>query len=386
MARSLPQALATLLDAAGALARRSKSAQVALARLDGVVDPGLLPTELRAGAAREIAAAVASTTKPLSAKEIKKAVGDAVDEVDPEPALVRPDSQVHHGSHDGERVTITVLRPGLAQLVRSDLSLLDVLAAPLGAVLPRLDVGRMLREIRERSLDELDLEHEASTQRRAARALRRSAVAAVAAPRTDLCSHEVLVCERVDGPLLADGPPPDPGAVARALVHVFAGAPRALGTVFADPRADEVALGPDGRITLLRLGSARDVDPGRLDAARDALAALRDDDADAFAAAVARLGVLGEDDARAVHAVASDLAGDLLRGPALLDVATVGAIADRALDRLDELFPIAQRATPDPVDLWPARMIGQLIALLASLGATEDWGALALEALGEGWS
>ena len=384
MARSLPPALAALIDAGVALARRSSSSRVAIARLDGVVDPGLLPSELRAGVAREIADAVAATGEPLSAKDVSRATRE-LDEVRAEPVLVRPDGQVHHGTHDDEPVTVLVQRPGLAQAVRSDLALLDVLGAPLGAVLPRLDVGGSLRELRERVMDELDLEHEASAQRRAARALRRSDVARVAAVRTDVSTHEVLVTERVEGPTLADRAPDDPGAIARALVHVFAGAAKELGTVFADPRADEVVVA-DGRIVLKRLGSARDVDADRVRAARAVIAALRDDDEAAFATAVAGTGVLSEADARRAYAVVSDLAGPHLRGPQLLDVATVGALADRAGDHLGELVDLAGRAAPDPADLWSARMVGQLVALLASLGATEDWGALALEALDRGWS
>ncbi len=388
----LPPALRTLLDAAAALARRSSSSRIVLGRLHGVVDPGLLPTDVRAGAARELEAARTATAEPLSSRDVEGALrrawdarpGDVLDALDPEPAAVRPDAQVHHAEHEGDPVTVVVQRPGLAKLVRNDLALLDVLALPLGAALPRVDAARILREVRDRTLDELDLEHEASVQRGAARALRRNGLARVAAPRTTLAAGGVLVTDRVDGPTLADAAPDDPGAVARALLRVFVGAPRELGMVFADPRADEVVV-DDGTVVLRRMGSARPVESARIDAARDALAALRDDDAGAFATALASLGVLREEDARTAHGLARELLGDLLSGPALLDVATVGALADRAAARAGELLALAQRATPDAADLWPARMVGQLVALLAPLGATEDWGALALEALDRGW-
>ncbi|HYF24151.1 MAG TPA: AarF/UbiB family protein [Baekduia sp.] len=394
MPRDLPPALRALLDTADAIMRRSSAAHVAIARLDGLLDPEVLPTDLRAAARKRIADSVQRTATPISGKEVAAALKRAwddhheevLDHFDESPAAVRSDAQVHHGAQDGTRLAITVQRPGVAQQLRSDLSLLDLLVAPLGGVLPGLDASRALREVRERALDELDLEHEASAQRQAARALRRAGAGVrVAAPRTDLCSHDVLVVEHVEGPTLAEAAPADPGAAARALIRLAVGAPRALGVVFAELRPDEIVHGDDG-LVVRRLGAAREVAAERVDAARDALRALREDDAGAFAQAVGRLGALPDEDAHAVHAIARELAADLLSGPARLDAAVLSERADRALARVGELVAIAQRATPDPADLWPARMVAQLVATLATLEATEDWGALALEALEEGWS
>ena len=51
----------------------------------------------------------------------------------------------------------------------------------------------------------------------------------------------------------------------------------------------------------------------------------------------------------------------------------------------DVELPTSISATPDPADLWPLRMLAQLAATLAPLGATEDWLALGLDALRDGW-
>ncbi|WP_205696500.1 AarF/UbiB family protein [Conexibacter sp. SYSU D00693] len=395
MARpDVPPALQRLLEAGTALARRSSAAQVALGRLHGVVDPAALPSEVQAGVAAELEAAHRRSAQPIAERDVdsalKKAWGDrpgkVLDAFDEAPAQVLPHGQVHHGEHDGTQVAITVLRPGLAQLVRSDLALLDLIAGPLGAVLPRLDAGAVLREVRERALDELDLEHEAGAQRRAARALRRAGLGIrVAPPVTDLCAHDVAVAERIDGPTLLDAAPEDPGAVARAIVRLAAGAPRELGVVLADLRADEVVVDGD-EVVVRRVGAAREVDAQRLDACRDAVAALRADDAAAFGAAVARTGVLDAEDAERAHALLRDVAGDLLEGPATLDAAAVRRVSEAALRRVGDLFALAQVARPDPADLWAGRAFAQAVALLARLEATEDWLALVLEAFDEGWT
>ena len=73
----------------------------------------------------------------------------------------------------GAGVAVKLRRPGLAAAVRSDLALLDAHATPLARVFGAADPGALLREARERVLDELDLEHAGTTQRRFARAARR---------------------------------------------------------------------------------------------------------------------------------------------------------------------------------------------------------------------
>jgi hypothetical protein len=169
-------------------------------------------------------------------------------------------------------------------------------------------------------------------------------------------------------------------------VRVHIGAGKALGLVPADPRADHVVLLADGGgIGLLGLGSARRVDRARVEHGLDALAALRTEDARGFADAVVALGLLPADHAADAYPVVSDFAGEVVRGPYRLDADALAGLTHRALAELPGALPVAQRVTPLPADLWPVRMFGQLAAVLGRLGATEDWGALALEAGRGGW-
>jgi ubiquinone biosynthesis protein len=98
------------------------------------------------------------------------------------PAAVTPTSVVLRGTREDEPVAVKVLRPGLAEALRADLGLIDAMALPLKAAFPRLDATGVLREARERLLDEMDLEHEASVQRTLARRLRRHRPLHVPAP------------------------------------------------------------------------------------------------------------------------------------------------------------------------------------------------------------
>src|SRR5215218_4947718 len=207
----LPPALRSLLEAGGALVRRSSSGRVALGRTAALVPDDTVPAALR-GLPAELERARAAAATPIAFKDIEKLLkgawgsppGKVLDELDREPLAVTPSAQVHRGVRDGAPVAVKVLRPGLASAVRNDLALLDVLAPPLRQVFGAIDAGTILREVRETALDELDLEHEASTQRQLRRTLRGVDGLVVPAPDMELSGEAVLVCELLEGRTLAD--------------------------------------------------------------------------------------------------------------------------------------------------------------------------------------
>jgi predicted unusual protein kinase regulating ubiquinone biosynthesis (AarF/ABC1/UbiB family) len=370
-----------------------------VARLDGVVRPSIVPAELREQVTATIERALAATTaEPLSAGDVERQLKAAwdepparvLDDIDLDsPVAVRPHAQTHRGVLDGEAVAVKVVRPRVVATTRADLALLDALARPLASAFPGLDAGPVLGEVRERTMDELDLEHEGEVHRRVARGLRRVEGVEVARVNGELTTHDVHVSAWLDGPTLADpgARPDDPGAVARLLVRVFVGAPRTLGMALANPRANDVVLLGDGAIGLIGPGAARRVGADRVDGWIAALEALRGGDADAFAAALGeRLGLLPAPAAlTAYEHVQIGLGPLLLSGPARLDDAALAAAGSRALPLLPEGARIATQATPDPADLWPLRMLGQLAPVLAALGAEEDWLELGIDALRRGW-
>jgi hypothetical protein len=383
----LPPALRSLLEAGGALVRRSSSGRVALGRAAALVDADAVPAAL-SRLPLELERARAEAATPIAFKDVEKLLksawgsphGKVLDELDRKPLAVTPSAQVHRGVRDGAPVAVKVLRPGLAGAVRNDLALLDVLATPLRQVFGAIDAGAILREVRETALDELDLEHEASTQRQLRRTLRAVDGLVVPAPDMDLSGETVLVTELLDGRTLADPKVKvaDPGAVARTLVAAHVTAARA-GLVLTDPRPGHVVLLPKGAVGLLGTGLARPVDRARTTTALEALVAWRAGDQDGFAAVVSGgLGLLPEADAIKAYGLAAVVLGDVLSGPATLDGPALAAIAERGLDHLTAALKLAATVTPHPHDLAVLRSVGQLASVLARLRATEDWGALML--------
>ena len=349
----LPPALGALLDAGLALMRRAPSARIAVVRAGGVLPPEALRPDTRARVEEELAAARAAVCAELPRRDVERLLADAwgakpgkvLDAFDPAPVALAPAAQVHRGEHDGREVAVKVRRPGVERGVRADLALLDVLAAPLRAAFPRLDAGAVLRDARELALDELDLEHEASTQRRVARALRDVDGVRAPAPVLDLCTPEVLVAAWAPGTTLADGARPgDPGAVARALVAAVRAAVLDGGVAPVDLRASHVVLDGDD-VALLGMGVARPVERDRAHLAIDAFDAVARDDEAGFVAALTALELLdGDDAAREAFALARRVLGDLLAGPALLDAAVLRDLLDRAAREAGPLVRLATAA------------------------------------------
>ena len=383
----LPPALRALVDVGVALARQAPSSRIAVVRAGGVFDPAALPPELREALEREVDEARAAVCVQLPAKDVERVLADAwgrpaakvLDDFDPEPLAVRPAAQVHRGEIDGAAVAVKVRRPGVERAVRNDLALLDALAAPLRAAFPNLDAGAILRDVRELTLDELDFEHEASQQRRVARALRDVPGVTVPRPHLELSESGVLVSDLLDGETLVDGARPrDAAEAARALVGAFRAAALDAGLVPVDPRPSHVLVRADGTLGLLGAGVARPVDRERAAQALEAFDALADAaGAERFAAVVARSDLLAEAQARDAHGVLREVLGELLEGPAPLDVAALLELGDRAMAAISDLTALAAAASPRPQDLALARMLGQLVAVLARLEATVDWVELA---------
>jgi predicted unusual protein kinase regulating ubiquinone biosynthesis (AarF/ABC1/UbiB family) len=373
------------------LARSAPSGRVLLARIAQAIEPEWIPRPWGDTITAELEAAHRDACRPIPFKDVERALrsawggkpSDELDSLESEPAAVTPAAQVHRAMLDGKPVAVKVQRPGLAASVRQDIVLVESLLAPLGAAFPAVDAAAVMREFRERILDELDLETEAASQRRFHRALRGHPFLSVPAPVTALARANVLVSEWVHGTPLRDAPDPDLAA-ARLVVFVI-GAARA-GFAHADPDPDDVLVGDDGRLTILDFGATRPVDRARFDASVDALEAFVADDAQAFGAATEQLGALGAEHARTAIDLVRESLGELAGAdPVRLDTPAVIAARDRLFDHPRALVELITAGSLPPEDMWPARGVAQLFGTIARVGAVGPWRELARAAAREGW-
>jgi len=381
-----------LIQAGLRLARSAPSGRILLARIADSIDLEWIPRPWGEDIAAELEAANSQAREKMAPRQIERILSDAwgtqpaneLDELEPEPVAVTVSSQVHRGVLDSSPVAVKVLRPGLASSVRQDLALLEGLLAPLGAAFPSLDSGAVVREFRERVLDELDLEHEATAQRRFHRALRNHPFLVVPAPVMRLTHESVLVTEWLDGLPLWQAPNPDEAA-ARLVVFVL-GSLRA-GIIHADPHPDDVLVLDDGRLAILDFGATRTVQAERVESAAAALEAFAADDADELGAALERLGALPASHAPTLLDILSDGLGDLAGAePARLDSEAVLGARDRLFAHPRQLSEVIGAGAMPPEDLWPARGSVQLFATIARVGATGPWRELTRAALRDGWA
>lgn len=380
-----------LLGVALRLARTTPSGRILLARLASTIDLEWIPLPW----GQELVTALTDTHRnvgePLEPKRVEQILArawpggaaDELDELDFDPVAVTATAQVHRGVRDGAPVAVKVLRPGLSAGVRQDLSVLEGLLAPLGAAFPAVDAGAVLREFRERVLDELDLENEAQIQRRFHRGLRGHPLLHVPAPVTELAHESVLVSEWIDGKPLWDAPDPDEAAASLVLFGIGAAA---SGLVHADLKPDDVLVMADGRLAVIDFGAGAAIDRERTRLMRDAVEAFAEDDEQAFTRALEALGSLAPEHAGTALAFARHALGTLAgEAPSRLDVEAVIAARDRALERPDALSELIAAGTLPPADLWPARGTAQLFSTIARIGATGAWRELVRAALQEGW-
>lgn len=390
----------TLIQIGLRLASTAPSGRLLLARIADAIDTRWLPDlgpPTETIAVELTAAQRTATAEPIEPRRVEALLKEAwggkpTDELDDlelrEPVALTPTSQVHRGVLDGKPVAVKLLRPGLVAGVRQDLALLEGLLAPMGAAFPSIDPGALMREFRQRVLDDLDLEQEAGNMRRFHRALRSHDAFVIPAPVTRLARDGVLVSEWIDGVPLASGSLTDADrdrACVQLLRFVLGGLGNGL--VHADPDPNDVLVLDRDRIAILDFGAIAEPDPERVAASAAAVEAFVAGDEAAFAAALgARLGVLPEDLAGTAMALARDVLGAFAQDAAVrLDTDAVIAVRERLDERPGDVVKLILRGSAAPEDLWPGRGIGQLFATIARVGATAPWREEVRAALRDGW-
>lgn len=218
------------------------------------------------------------TVREILARELGSDWRDHLVELDPVPAAAASIGQVHRGVWaDGRPVAVKVQYPGSAEAMAADLRQLARVARGLGSLAPGLDVRRLVEEVRERAMEELDYELEADAQRRFATAFADDA--AVVVPGVVATSGTVLVTEWLDSEgslaqVIREGTQEQRDHYGELLLRFAFDAPRRTGLLHADPHPGNFRLvDPDGRARLgvLDYGAVARLPEGALPTAIGAL-------------------------------------------------------------------------------------------------------------------
>jgi len=178
--------------------------------------------------------------------------------------------QVHRATlRDGREVAVKVQRPDIRKTIATDLEIMADIAEFLEK---HTDFGRqhglmrVVDELRQTLMRELDYRKEAANMRRVHHNMRRFRRVVVAQPIDDFCSARVLTMEYIHGHKISEVNPVvtteiDTAALADELFRAYLKQILVDGLVHLDPHPGNVLLTEDGRLGLLDLGMVAHVPP-----------------------------------------------------------------------------------------------------------------------------
>lgn len=180
-------------------------------------------------------------------------------EFDDVPAAAASIGQVHRArTAQGRAVAVKVQYPGADQALETDLRVLERFARLFTLIVPGLDARAVMRELRARTLEELDYRAEADRQRAFFAAYGDGEHLHV--PAVVASAPKVLVSEWLDGVPLARfiGQPagPDRDQQAHTIVETMFSSPVKVGMVHADPHPGNFLVLRDGRLGMVDFGAA----------------------------------------------------------------------------------------------------------------------------------
>jgi len=95
-------------------------------------------------------------------RDLQASIDRLFDEVDPDPLGSASIAQVHRATtHDGDDVVVKVIKPGIRDVITSDLKLLEFLGVFLQWILPRYQPTQIIEEFSAYTKREIDFDYEA---------------------------------------------------------------------------------------------------------------------------------------------------------------------------------------------------------------------------------
>ena len=171
--------------------------------------------------------------------------------------------QVHRATlRDGREVAVKVQRPGIRQQIVTDLDSLEAIADFVDEHTEtgkRYEFSRILIEIRQNLMRELDYNREAASLREFGKSLSEFKMITVPQPVDDFCTSKVLTMDLIDGNPLTSlsgvtQTEIDGKALADEIFHAYLHQILVTGSFHADPHPGNVLLTKEHEIALIDLG------------------------------------------------------------------------------------------------------------------------------------
>jgi predicted unusual protein kinase regulating ubiquinone biosynthesis (AarF/ABC1/UbiB family) len=224
-----------------------------------------MPPEL-AGPYRATLTRLQESAPPLPVSTVYKVLAgdlgagwrDNFREFDDRPAAAASIGQVHRAVWaDGRRVAVKIQYPGAGKALISDFTQLGRVGRLFGVLMPGLEIGPVLDELKARVTEELDYRLEASSQQ--AFAVAYAGDPDIYVPNVITGTDHVLVSEWMDGTPLAKiisaGSQEQRDRAGLLLVRFLFSGPARTGLLHADPHPGNFRLLDDGRLGVIDFGA-----------------------------------------------------------------------------------------------------------------------------------
>jgi hypothetical protein len=200
-----------------------------------------------------------ATVRRVLARELGSSWRTKFATFDEDPAAAASIGQVHRARwHDGREVAVKLQYPGAKEALESDLRQISRVARLLGSMMPGIEIGPLLTELRERIVEELDYDLEAQAQ--AVFAAAYEGDPGIVVPSVVMHTPRLLVTTWMDSEyslarLIAEGTQRDRDRYGAAYVHFLFSGPRRTGLLHADPHPGNFRIIGDGRLGVVDFGA-----------------------------------------------------------------------------------------------------------------------------------
>jgi predicted unusual protein kinase regulating ubiquinone biosynthesis (AarF/ABC1/UbiB family) len=366
-----------------------KGGAMKLGQLASFMDVSGLPPDAREGFQAKLAT-LRDSAPQVPFKEMQKVIEQDLDdrlsnvfsEFDQDAVAAASVGQVYRARlRDGREVAVKVQYPRVAAAVRADLQNLGLILRAMRRFAPGLDAKAVASEVRERTLEELDYEHEAQAQRTFARRWRGHPFIVVPDVMTELSRERVLVSEWIDGIGFEEVMKLDQQERDRfgeIVFRFFFGSLYGFGQFSGDPQPGNYLLLADGRVSFIDFGMTKHVGRDRVQAELGILRAGLDSDATAVHDGLANLGFFDPSDPRfdperllgQVCALNGWYASD---EDFTITPEYISTVMIDAGDPRSRYWDMMKNETVPQDSLFANRMQGMTLSVLARLGATANW-------------
>lgn len=240
-------------------------------------------------------------------KELGHPIHELFAQFDDEPLAAASVAQVHAALlHTGQSVVVKVRRAGVAEQAATDLEIVQALAELLEKHSPALRAYQPLavvRQFRRTLLRELDFSYERQNLEEFTRNFADDSTVCIPEVFSDLCSHQVVTMEHLDGIIGADiealqRSGEDLGEFAKRGANMYLEMVFRDGFYHADPHPGNLMLLPGNVVGVIDCGMVGRIDEDLRDEVEALLLGIVENDSNLVSEQVLRLGAVPADCAR----------------------------------------------------------------------------------------